>query len=1019
MKIFFRLCLFFAITGGAFAAEQPTALFLLDAQPNIRLYSMGGLLSSLGQTDAAYNPWELGYTVNPSVSLAHWPGAVLESNYNFVSALVPYRKLGAFSLSYLTYGTGSETIEELDGTTRSIQLEDNKLISLGYGRAITQRLFAGISVKSLTSTLAADYKASAMLMDFGLVYRTLNDKHSIGVALVNSGSGLKYFETQEPVPTEYKVGYTRKTRPWANQKIIWGLGYAKSQVSKAYSLGAEYFPGIPFVSVRAGLNKGDEATKFMAGLGLNYNALDLDFGYDMTSSKLEAEQTPLRFALTWSFGARDAYALGEKYMAGGMKNKAVALWEDIKPREPNYTKAQAAIYQYANPPQLLASAVLEDDNGDGILSPGEAGNIVVTLSNNGRGRALMPRTTVEAADKILALANVDAATYYGSAQELEPGQSVTFKVLVKALEESEQANLAFNIVTKEARNFNPEPVLFTLPLKGFSPPQLALARYTFREDNSGNSSGNGNGIIEKDEQVELTGYVVNAGLTEARGVKFEAVSGDPKLELLSQFKAELGVLKPGENRKVLLSFKVAADFSGPMQLPITFKISESRQRFSKEQPARLTLGGFYKDPIEPVFRDFDTASALAAAPALAGPISDARAAEVLTLIANEPPALEFDANRLAEGDLNSNGVYEPGETLRFKVAIRNIGGKTARGVTIVLEGDETIRTLLEDRQVGDIAPGSRRDIKLEARIPEGIPRKESSFTVKVTESGGFSVRKIVEARAAFQPKEIKVIKQLAGLLPVPNANAGRREKSGAIIVGIGAYNASIGPLKYAARDAELAKEYFKGALGIPEGNIKLILDDKATKSRIEAEVGNMAEKGLDFIALYYSGHGVPDPDNPRTGDPYIVPIDADLELGSRMLIRLNEVVSSLEHKTKDVLVLLDACFSGNVESAPRLYAMGQKGLGITPRFAQEKAVVMAGSSSTQPSLEFDRAGHGYFSYYFMLGLKGEADKNSDGAVTDTELCEYVQAAMAGDETLNGRQTPVCSNQSGQVLGRYR
>ena len=1018
MRKFLTGTLLLVLSNWLYAAEQPTALFLLDAQPNIRLYSMGGVLSSLGQTDAAYNPWELGYTVNPSVSLAHWPGAVLESNYNFVSALVPYRKLGTFSLSYLNYGTGSETVEELDGTTRSIKLEDNKLISLGYGRAITQRVFAGISVKSLTSTLAADYKASAMLMDFGLVYRTLNDKHSVGVAVVNYGSGLKYFKTQEPVPTEYKVGYTRKTRPWANQKIVWGLGYAKSQVSTVYSAGAEYFPGIPFVSVRAGLNKGGEATKFMAGLGVNYNALDLDFGYDMTSSKMEDSQTPLRFALTWSFGARDAYSLGEKYMARSMKAKAVALWEDIKPREPNYTKAQAAIYQYANPPQLVARAVLEDDNGDGILSPGEAGNIVVTLSNKGRGRALMPRTTVEAADKILALANVDADTYYGSAQEIEPGQSVTFKVLVKALEESEQVNLAFNIVTKEARNFNPEAVLFTLPLKGFSPPQLALARYTFREDNSGNSAGNGNGIIEKGEQVEMTGYMVNAGLTEAREVKFEAVSGNPKIELLSQSKAEIGVLKPGENRKVLLAFKVAPDYAGPAQLPITFKISESRQRYTREQPVKLALGGFYKDPIEPVFRDFDTAAALAATPALKGPISDSRAAEVLKLIADEPPVLEFDMTKLADGDSNDNGVYEPGEKLRLKVGIRNTGGKTARGVTVTIEGDDTIKTLLEDRRVGDIEPGSYQPVVLEARIPEGIPRKESSFIIKVTESSGFNARKIEEARAAFQPKEIKIIKQLASLMPVPNASA-RREKSGAIVVGIGAYSANIGSLKYAAKDAELASQYLKGVLGIPESNIRVILDDKATKSRIEAEVGNMAEKGLDFIALYYSGHGVPDPDNPRTGDPYIVPIDADLALGSRMLIRLNEVVTTLERKTKDVLVLLDACFSGNVESAPKMYASAQKGLGIAPKFAQEKAVVMTASSATQPSLEFDKAGHGYFSYYFMLGLKGEADKNSDGAVTDTELCEYVQAAMAGDETLNGRQTPQCSNQTGAVLGRYR
>ena len=1011
--------LLLAFCGGAFAAEQPTALFLLDAQPNIRLYSMGGVLSSLGQTDAAYNPWELGYTVNPSVSLAHWPGAVLDSNYNFVSALVPVRKLGTLSLSYLNYGTGSETVEELDGTTCSIKLEDDKLISLGYGRAITQRLFAGLSLKSLTSTLAEDYKASAMLMDFGLVYRTLDDKHSVGAAIVNYGKGLKYYQTQEPVPTEIKVGYTRKTRPWANQKIIWGLGYAQSQVSKVYSLGAEYFPGIPFVSVRAGVNKGDEETRFMAGLGVNYNALDLDFGYDLTASKMEDGQTPLRFALTWSFGAHDSYSLGETYIARGMKDKAVALWEDIKPRELGYSKAQAAIHQYANPPELYITAVLEDANGDGVLSPGEKADIMVKITNRGRGKALNIKTELTPALKAEALQNLDLGFYDGDIESLEPGQSAEFKAPVKAFDESEQVNLAFNITVKEGRGFSAEPALFNLNLKGFSPPQLALARYTFREDNSGNSAGNGNGIIEKGEQVELTGYVVNAGLTEARGVEFTAASSDNGLKILGAGKAELGLLKSGENKKIVLAFKVAEDYSGPAKLPIIFQLKESRPRFSKEQQAALTLGGFYKDPVEPVFNDFDASSALAAVPALAGPISDAGAKETLRLIADKPPALEFDKTILASGDINGNGIYEPGDTLRIKLIIRNTGGQTAREVKVVFSGDDTIKTLLGDARVGDIPPGESREVLREVAIPEIVPRKEIVFNMKLTEANGFNSGTIEEARVAFQPKEIKIIKQLASLMPVPNANAGRRERSGAIVVGIGAYGEGIGSLKYAARDAELSARYLNGALGIPEGNIKVILNDKATKSRIEATIGQMAEKGLDFIVLYYSGHGVPDPDNPRTGDPYIVPFDADLGLGSPTLIRLNEIISTLERKTRDVLVLLDACFSGNAESSPRMYTMAQKGLGIAPKFAQEKAVVMTASSAAQPSLEFDKAGHGYFSYYFMLGLKGEADKNSDGAVTDTELCEYVKSAMAGDETLNGRQTPGCSNATGAVLGRYR
>ena len=570
--------------GGAAFAAQPTALFLLDVQPNIRLYSMGGLFSSVNRNDAVYNPWELGYAVNRSAYFAHWPGAVLDSNYNFVSGILPLKKFGAFNFSYLNYGTGSEEITELDGSTKSIKLEDNKIISIGYGKNIGQSLFAGISLKSLSSTLADEYSASAMLFDIGMVYRTLDDKHSLGAAIANMGGKLKYYQTEESVPTEFKFGYSRKIKPYPNQKLIWGLGYLKSQVSKTYSAGIEYFPNIPFVSIRTGISKKDDATEFLAGFGVNLKSVDMDFGYDMSSDNMEDGKSPLRFSLNWTFGSKGEYAVAEKYMAKGMKDKAVALWENIRPYEKNYALAQKSIYQYANPPEIIIMAELEDENNDGILSPGETGDIKISLRNKGKGKALNVRTVINPADKIKALNNVDLGFYDGLVESLEPGQSALFKIPIKAFEESEKVNLAFNISAKEARGFNAEPSLFNLRLKGFSPPQLALARYTFREDNSGNSIGNGNGIIEKGEQVELTGYVVNAGLTDAKGASLEAVSLNSGIEIAPHTaKYELGVLKPNEYKKVVMLFKVSKDYNGPKKLPVKIKLNEERARFSKTQ----------------------------------------------------------------------------------------------------------------------------------------------------------------------------------------------------------------------------------------------------------------------------------------------------------------------------------------------------------------------------------------------------------------------------------------------------
>ncbi len=326
---------------------------------------------------------------------------------------------------------------------------------------------------------------------------------------------------------------------------------------------------------------------------------------------------------------------------------------------------------------------------------------------------------------------------------------------------------------------------------------------------------------------------------------------------------------------------------------------------------------------------------------------------------------------------------------------------------------------MQDQNLGDIYPGEYKVAILQANIPNNIPRKEIPFNIKVIENRGFNANKIEEVKIAFKPKTIKIIKQLASLLPVPDSYFGKNKKAEALIVGIGNYNEDIGSLKYTAKDAEIAKKYINGVMGVAKKKTTLLLDEKATGSRINAYVKKMAKRDdLDLLVFYYSGHGVPDPDNPTNGaDPYMVPYDADL-LMKDTLIGLNTIVSTLEgSKAKEIIIILDSCFSGRAGRTPKLFAMNQKGLGIIPKFAQERALVIAGSKGNQASLEFDKVGHGYFTYYLLLGMKGEADKNRDGFITDKELCNYVTKNM--EEELGNRQTPVCSNLSGLTLGRYR
>ncbi len=825
-------------------------MFSLDAQPNIRQYSMGGVFSSLNFSDAVSQPWELGYAVTPAAYLAHWPGAVKDSQYNFISAVVPYRKWGGFSLSYLNYGTGSEVIEELDGTTRSIQLESNKLITLGWGRNLGQHLFAGGNVKFLSSTLADTYTASTMLNDLGLVYRALDDKYTFGAAMVNQGKGLKYYQTLEPMPTELKLGYTRKMKPWPGQKIVWGLGYSKSAVDQNYSLGAEWFPNIPFVSVRAGVNKKEDGTRFAAGLGINWESVDMDFGYDMASQKMEEGQSPVRFAINWTFGPRGDYAAGEKYMARNMREKAVALWQDIGPKEKYYAQAQDAIDQYAYQPQLVLRGRLEDADGDGVLSPNEKGNIVVTVSNEGRGRATGIWLKVEPVNPDRAKANLEGGFYNAQVPKIDPGSKTEIKIPVKAADESETGPIAFRFEATESRGFNPEASALGVRLKGMSPPYLAMARYTFSENFTGRSEGNSNGTIDEGETIELSGFVVNAGLSEARNADFALISKDTKITIIDSGKANFGVLLPGEHRKISAVFKVDKGYSEAGPLPLYFQFKESRPRFSREQQVKLDFKGFYRNAVDPVFAEFDTASLLSELPVLPGPIPATAEAGGIAIEAKTGPVLDFDKTILTNGDLNGDGIYQPGETFSIRIAIRNTGGQTARGVKVEISGNKAVQALIGGLEMGDIEPGSGKTRVVSALVPETMPSAGSHFSIKVTEASGFNARKIEEVAAVFQPKEIEKKKEPELLLPVPLANSGKLAKAGALVVGIGKYRKMNG-LQYPALDAETVKSYLNGVMGILPGNIKVLLDDDASKSTIEAAVKNWLAK-KDLRPLFFT-----------------------------------------------------------------------------------------------------------------------------------------------------------------------
>lgn len=234
----------------------------------------------------------------------------------------------------------------------------------------------------------------------------------------------------------------------------------------------------------------------------------------------------------------------------------------------------------------------------------------------------------------------------------------------------------------------------------------------------------------------------------------------------------------------------------------------------------------------------------------------------------------------------------------------------------------------------------------------------------------------------------------------------------AIIIGIEKYR-TVPPTEYAAADAGMVRDYLK-ALGIPERNIEFLADDRATLSDIrkviETKLPNMV-KANSRVIVYYAGHGAP---GTARGESYLVPYDGDpsfLADTAYPLSRLYDRLSRL--KAKEVLVILDSCFSG--AGGRSVLAKNTRPLVMvkdTPPPASKNMIVLTSSRGSQITTSLSEVGHGTFTYFFLRALQeGNRDIGEVYAYLNPRVTEEAKRQ-------NVDQTPTITPAADKLKGRF-
>lgn len=683
-----------------------------------------------------------------------------------------------------------------------------------------------------------------------------------------------------------------------------------------------------------------------------------------------------------------------------------------------------------------AVVTLQIAEGRGSVVSGQPVGIVVTARNDGKGTLYRLKAQTRS--------NLDTASglpiLFG---KLEPGQKVVRRVDLPT--DIRQGSDVVSLVLDfdELNGYAPAGEQGRVRLVAAPRPRLG---YDFRvvEDNSGESRGNGDGVIQRGEAVDLYVTVANRGSAGAEQVELALdLQQKEGVDVFGTSRHGAETLAPGASRTFRTTFSVKPTFLGDV-VPVRIAVNESSPfqvslsdrielRIDREAPRKVLaldqeiyvtektqlldaaaehaqplaavekgsqlkavgqLGEYYQIAYSSKRRGstrawIRKAAVTAERPAdLAGPAASGPASGPVAVVreyVNNPPRVILIEPRGGRADTAEKD---------FPLSLVASDDRGVASVRVLVNGRPLPQVTGTVRGIGGVrraAPAPEEGAQRELYVDERIPLKPGVNTVKVVAvdvDGMEVVATAVIQRAVREPTVV------------------------AVVVGVNRYDdPSIPALRYAEADARALAEFLKTSPGSPVKNpddVELLTGAQATKlavlQAIEGSLLKRATHKEDMAIFYFAGHGYS-----QSERYYLAGVDCRKEslrttgIGREELQGLWGDIAA-ERK----LFLADACHSGGLQGmrGDNLIHQGLAKLG-----SGKGSFTILAAGPKQQSAEDEQLGHGVFTFALLEGLKGKADQdagNRDGRVTVKELMTYL-----GDEVpalarkQNVEQNPTC------------
>ena len=204
----------------------------------------------------------------------------------------------------------------------------------------------------------------------------------------------------------------------------------------------------------------------------------------------------------------------------------------------------------------------------------------------------------------------------------------------------------------------------------------------------------------------------------------------------------------------------------------------------------------------------------------------------------------------------------------------------------------------------------------------------------------------------------------------------------ALIVGISRFQNPSLDLKFPAKDAQDLAKFLVNNCNFASDHVKVLTDNGATRAAIMNELGDKwlprVVKPDDLVLLYFSTHGSPS-EMDVVDVNYLLAWDSDPDTLFSSGVAMQDLMRVIKKRIRSdrVVVMLDACYSGNVD--PRAKGIHRQANIDAAEIAQGTGqLVISSSAPNQVSWESSRQANSVFTRHLLNALSVNGNRTKLG-----------------------------------------